>query len=666
MLDRFWNLLKFRVEQMFLRGARYRLLVMAIAIGAISVIAGTIVYRGGSDFRSPGEAYWWAFLRLTDPGYLGDDEGTLRRTVSTVVTILGYVVFLGALIAIMTQWLNRTIEKLEAGQTPVAHRGHIVILGWTNRTATIVRELMESSARLRRFLKQHKTRRLHVVVLAEEKASVLTQELRERLGNDWDERRITVRTGSPLRREHLERADFSNAAAIVIPGRDFAEDGALQSDARVIKTLLAISHFVRDENKTLPLFVAEIFDARKERLARRAYDGEIEIIASRALVARLISQCIRHPGMSEVHAGMLTRSGSGRVFVRERPEAAGALYRDVVATYQDAVVLGIVRPEGSEFRPLLHPPDSLRLNRDDRLVFLAPDRESTDPDSPLQASKARSRQSAPGPEPAPPAQSTRRVLVLGYCRKLGNLLEELGRHPGERFDVVVVSRMSPKKRASRLQKFVNADQVQVTHVEADFTLPSELATLEPQGFDVVLVVASDWWGTSEAADARSIAGCVVLADALENAKRRPKLIVELLDPDNAPLIRDQVDDVIISPLLLSYQLAQIALRRELGVVFDELFGPGGAELTMRSASLYSLGERAHFGDVQAAARSQDELAIGYRRRQAGARTELRLVPPRSEEVSLGTDTEILIIRHVSRSSVSAGDDAPPGTSQRER
>ena len=69
---------------------------------------------------------WWAFLRLTDPGYLGDDEGLARRTISTVVTVLGYVLFLGLLIAILTQWLNQLIARLESGVTPVALSDHVL------------------------------------------------------------------------------------------------------------------------------------------------------------------------------------------------------------------------------------------------------------------------------------------------------------------------------------------------------------------------------------------------------------------------------------------------------------------------------------------------------------------------------------------------------------
>ncbi|MCP3882774.1 MAG: hypothetical protein GY701_30920, partial [Sulfitobacter sp.] len=51
--------------------------------------------------------------------YLGDDEGVAKATVSTVVTVLGYILFMGALIAILVQWLSDTMDRLELGLTPV-------------------------------------------------------------------------------------------------------------------------------------------------------------------------------------------------------------------------------------------------------------------------------------------------------------------------------------------------------------------------------------------------------------------------------------------------------------------------------------------------------------------------------------------------------------------
>ena len=117
LLARLKNYLKFRVEQLLLRGAHSRLLFIASLIGVVAVGGGLMVQATDAPFDDSETAIWWAFLRLTDPGYLGDDEGLARRVISTVVTVLGYVLFMGSLIAIMTQWLNQTIRNRDVGMS---------------------------------------------------------------------------------------------------------------------------------------------------------------------------------------------------------------------------------------------------------------------------------------------------------------------------------------------------------------------------------------------------------------------------------------------------------------------------------------------------------------------------------------------------------------------
>ena len=51
----------------------------------VALLGGLLMRLLAPDFDEVGESIWWAFLRLTDPGYLGDDEGlsaarSLRRS----------------------------------------------------------------------------------------------------------------------------------------------------------------------------------------------------------------------------------------------------------------------------------------------------------------------------------------------------------------------------------------------------------------------------------------------------------------------------------------------------------------------------------------------------------------------------------------------------------
>ena len=66
----------FRLEQLVSRGAHYRFLVVLGVIGLMSVVGGLAVLMvGDAELSNPADATWWAFLRLSDTGYLGDDEG---------------------------------------------------------------------------------------------------------------------------------------------------------------------------------------------------------------------------------------------------------------------------------------------------------------------------------------------------------------------------------------------------------------------------------------------------------------------------------------------------------------------------------------------------------------------------------------------------------------
>jgi hypothetical protein len=640
--DRLLNRLKFRLERMLLRGPQYRLLVIALAILGVSVFAGVLAYVIDPAFAKPGDAIWWAFLRLTDPGYIGDDQGTLKRVVSTIVTVAGYVLFLGALVAIMTQWLNRTLDRFEHGVTPVVQNNHVLILGWTNRTVDIVRELLEAGERLRRFLRRHRQRQLCVVILVENDPTELVQELRDKLGKLYDERRMIVRAGSPLRIEHLRRVDYANAAAIVIPGRDFAEDGAVQSDARVLKTLLAISAFAREGGERLPLLVAELFNAQKASLARHAYQGEAELIASRSFITRLMAECLRHPGLSRVHEAMLSRHGDAIVFVRDRNDLDGMKFGELREQYKRAIVLGVARPKDQGFVSFLHPSDRFVLEASDRVVLLARERGATE--TVEVASKKKREKSDDAPPDSVPTRSrvrrSRRVLVLGHSRKLPTLVDELVRYPGESFELTVVSRLSKEKRGRQLSELAK-DSVTIIDVDADFTSSDELTALDPHGFDNVLVPASEWLGSTDATDTRTIVGCLVLDEILSHYDTRPPVLVELLDPANEPLVRPIADDVIVSPTLLSYQLAQISLRRELGVVFDELFSAGGAELLTRPASEYELEGEMPFQRVVKSARARREIVIGVQR--GGPRGQLTMVPALDSRLEIGVDTELVVI-----------------------
>ena len=634
---RLYQRAQFTIERWLVRGAQYRVLVAAMLIGAISLIGGVAVLTVGEGFGGLAEAVWWAFLRLSDPGYLGDDVGAANRILSTILTVLGYVVFLGALVAIMTQWLNARMARLESGLTPVARDGHVVILGWTNRTGTIVRELLLSQDRARRFLSRRGTRDLHVVVLSEDVSAERAQDLRDAVGDAWDEFKVTMRSGSALRSEHLERVDAAHAAAIIVPAAEFERDVAA-SDTATIKILLSLQRLALAEPR--PLVIAEIFQGRKLGLARQAYRGQAEILSSDAAVSRLLAQNLRHPGLSAVYNELLTHGEGTEVYIRDSESMVGRQLHDLHGRFPDAVLMGVARPDEGGFVPHLNPAAGFVVEHGDRLVLLARSYGATAPASEVTGGGTMWGSSTVDEETAVP-KTPRRVLVMGWSHKVPALLSELASYRAESFEVVVASAVPETHRKQALAPVAGTlGDLPVRHVEADVTEAMEVRALDPVSFESVLLVGSDRLESEEAADARSLMAFLVLEEVLEGMEGRPSVIVELLDAENQALLEGGREEVIISPLILSHMLSQIALRRELRVVFDELFTAGGAEISFHPMERYWAGERTTFGAMADLAARMGETALGVRRRSDGT---IHLSPDRGRPWAGPSDLDLVTL-----------------------
>ena len=616
LLGRLKNRLKFQIEQLLLRGAHSRLLFIGSLVGLVAIGGGLLVQVTDAPFDGNETAIWWAFLRLTDPGYLGDDEGAARRVISTVLTVLGYVLFMGSLVAIMTQWLNQKIRNFESGLTPIVRRNHILILGWTNRTPAIVEELMYSEERVRRFLELLGARGLHVVILSEDVSLERTMELRSALGTLWDARKITFRSGIPLRMEHLERVDFQNASAIILPGADFAYGSADESDTLIVKTVLSIANQQgARRSPPLPLLVTELFDPNKIFMAQKAYQGILEILATDAFITRCMAQNVRHPGLSHLFHEILSHRQGNSIYIRTFESFTGVCFWELAGACPKAILLGIVRPHGESFRSILNPPEDLTLESEDRLVFLS--RTYQDCEIPKDFSPEQSParpETLSRPRSHIQIERERRILILGWNHKVVPLIGELDDYLLEQFEISTLSRKpTVDKEAELIQQGIDQSRVTVNHYEGDLTALSDLEAVDPSSYDNVVMFGNDWLETQEKSDARTITGHLVLQNILEGCAQKPRILVDVMDANNIGLFRDENTEALVTPVMASHVLAQVALRRELNAVYAELFGAGGAEICFRPVTDYNIvGQKMSFMDLKEIAIACGDIALGLR------------------------------------------------------
>ncbi|WP_372964692.1 CASTOR/POLLUX-related putative ion channel [Marinobacter sp.] len=636
---------KFIVERQLVKGAGFQLLVVGLFIGLISLVGGLLVVPQGGDFDDPAAAIWWAFLRLTDPGYLGDDVGTWQRIVSTLLTILGYVVFMGTLVAILTRWLIAKMSDLERGLTPVTLKNHMVVLGWTAQTPPLVAELFGSSGRMRRFLEKHDTQRLRLVLLAEEAGAEQLYELRSEPGVGRRAREVILRSGSAIQPDALHRVACLDAAAVIVPSQGHNADSLVTSDVETVKALLSIAAQARHFNAPLPFVVAEIQDMRKLPVIERAYPGAVEVVAGDATISRLMVQNVLHPNLSEVYNELLTAAAEGNeIFVRGGETAEGLTVRELATQRPHAIVLGLLHPvEAGGWRVNLLAPSDTVIQRDDRVVLLARDYEHTGVDPKTVPLAPINRMAMPAAHHV--TSGKHRVLVLGWNRRVPSLASEFGSYPGRQFELDIASATPLDECHREMSRYgVDLEKINGRLLEADYMDEEELRKLNPSSYQTVMLLSSDRIGSDEEADARAMVGYLQLEDILAEASVRPQVTLELSDPDNRHLMYGHQSEILISPMILSHVLAQVALRRELRVVLDELFTAGGAEIQFRDPQDYPLPASADFQLLEKIVAANGEIALGVRRKVANERgRHLEMNPPRKQYLDLQEGDQLLVM-----------------------
>jgi hypothetical protein len=631
------NRFRFEVGQYLLRGAFYRLLVICSLVLIIAVLGGLSVNLFDPAPMPLDEGTWWAFLRLTDPGYLGDDQGAFRRTVSTIITVVGYVLFLGALVAIMTQWLNQTLRRLESGLSPIARDGHVLVAGWTDRTLSVLREMFRSEVRSHTLLGGRGSR-LTTVVLAENAGPELHQQLRDGMGEHFNGQQVILRQGEAIHLDHLRRADFAHASAIVLPGEPYLGDEHAPSDVRVIKTLMSIARHVRSElSETMetPLVVAELFDARREEVAKAIYPGRVEVVVSDRLIGRMLALNLRHAGLAHVYRELLFEREGQRLSKTALPLAlAGKTFHEAVRALNQSAVLGVVRKGDLTMCPEPY----FRLAQDDALIVFGREHDGLSHDSEVLEAP---RLSLVPFERSRSTPTLRSLLILGWTRKVPMVLSELVQSCTGPLEVKVLSTIDVESRKRDLAAAEEATTLALDHVLADYTVPEILRSFLPARFDAVLLVGSDRLESGAESDARSIVGCEVLRSCIANEPKKPRIVIELMDPDNALLLDHHDAEVLVSPQLLGRALAQVALVPDLCAVYDDLFGAGGAELSVHLAAEYGIDAHGPvaFGALRVAAARMGHVLLGA---QAEGERTINMNPPPATEFDCAGDVRVVV------------------------
>jgi hypothetical protein len=299
---------------------------------------------------------------------------------------------------------------------------------------------------------------------------------------------------------------------------------------------------------------------------------------------------------------------------------------------------------------MLNIPDETVIDETDRIVLLANAYTDTEPVSGKKHALKLPDVSRPNGNNSPlkpPVRIKKRLLVLGWNNRLPALISEFGSYEDRDIEVTMVSVLAVNER----KKMVNqhggfTENVACTYIRADYIVEAQLRSLDPGSYDHIILLSSSILEDTHEADARTIVGKVLLEEILQGRERRPQIIIELANPDNSTLVGGTGAEMIVSPVIMSHLLAQVALRRELQSIYTELFTVGGAEIEFRDPSRYGIKPGNYtFNELSHIAREFGETALGLCKNKKNAKLKNRLIlnPPKNNQLTITENDDLVVM-----------------------
>lgn len=582
------------------------------------------------------DTWWWSLKHLFDPTYFYSHQGATWPIilVSLATTLIGMVIF-ATLIGVVSSAIDARLDALRRGNSSVKESGHILILGWSNKVGSILNLLAQ-------FRKN-----LTVVILAPRDVEEMREDLRVE-GVFENRMRVILRSGHPSSFAELRRMAFESAYSIIVLAYRDEEHEDSDPDIEAIKTMMLLASF-DGWSGARPKVVGEITQKEKLEIARIAGQHTIPIVSSAQIVSKVVVQCSRQASLSSVYAELFSFTGSA-LYIRPFPQCAGKRFGDIAHGFTNAVLIGVSRSReragATVYDPVLNPGADYVVVEDEWLILMAQsDRIAYDPAVVAIATPVA------GPADQLPAP-LERILILGWNDNLYDILLEYDEYVEPGTLIEVASHYDAAEASERLAEF---GSLAFRNLRTDFrrtntVMRSALESLEPQRFDCIVILADESHGEADP-DARSIMSLILLQDILAHAKggHAPRLVSEILNPRNRELIaRAQVNDIVVSPQIVSMLLTQISQQQMLDSVYDILLSSGGVEIYLKPATHYvAAGTAVGFAELMASAQARGEIALGVSigsERCDGERNNgVRLNPARGERWMLEEEDRVIVL-----------------------
>ncbi|MER5871430.1 NAD-binding lipoprotein [Streptomyces sp. NPDC002044] len=640
--------LRYRFDNLVARGTA--VLISWLALACLCFVVPMSLVLVWADRRVPPTASGrltavWVAVGQTLK--IGGAVGSPLFVLASVSLALVALLFVSTLVSLITTGIDRRIMALRLGHSTVLETRHTVVLGWSDQILPVVAELVAAHANQRRSA---------IAVLAPKDKVEMEDEISTHIPATGATR-IICRNGSTTDPTVLARVSPETAKAVLV-----LPPGGRGGDAHVVKTLLALNAAVPGAGSA-PVVVAAVRDARNHVTAQLAAGPWGHVLCVDDIVARLLVQTARQPGLSLVYQELLDFDGD-EFYTAAAEDLAGRTFGEALLSFTTSSVVGLLGADGSV---ALNPAPDTPVSACDRIIVISRDDDTVvraDADSFVDEDAIVMT------EPGTPLAE--RLLLLGWNRRAPLIVEQLDQYvsPGTTLDVVALGGGSPDGSGPDVRPA--RGHLEVSFQRGDITDPGVLAKLDVPSYDNVIVIGEMGHGPAAAPhpapgtgtapgtgpsgpesetgtemDDRTLVTLLHLRAIGDAAHRDLSLTTEMSDDGNRLLASAREGaDFIVSGRMISLLMTQISESRHLADVFEELFTAEGNELYLKPVSDYvRLDREVAFATVVESALRRRECAIGYRLRADAADPGhgVRINPDKRQRVRFAEGDRLIVL-----------------------
>jgi len=564
----------------------------------------------------------WFNVNFTFLGGSGPDHFWARIFIP--ITAIFAIGVTAIIFAYTTNKLSDYLAELRKGKSPITFAGHTLILGWSSRIYSVIRELDAANQNQKDPV---------IVIFSNIDRGEMEASLASNLG-DIKHTKIITREGDPTNINELTRSNATAAKSIIIL------DASTDSDATVISTILAIQAL--DKSSLVPIIAEMDSDLYSEAL-EESLERSISIVRSNQLITRVTAQSTRAAGLTPVLLDLLDFEGD-EIYFGKAQDLAGHTYREALTAFGEASIIGLRTRDG---KILVNPAGSTIINEGDAVIAIAEDDdriifEGFAPELDSIKNQKRELSSFTNREPE-------RILVLGWSHMGQSVINEMLPFlpPQSTLHVIADSKIADISGLAG-DPFPG---LAVTYSEAPTTVGQLADSVSGQRYDEVMILAYRQGVSAHDADSRTLATILVMNRLFaveDNGVEPTRLIAELLDSKNLPLAKvASADDLVMSDNLAALLIAQLSENAALKPIFDDLFDIDGATLNIYPIERYlPLGQEVSYQELVAHACSFGESAIGYRidlDHREDDRAGVRLNPAKSTRFTTAPGDGLIVI-----------------------